>query len=102
MYVTTLLVLFIIKLNLSRTANFDQIFQNRGRGAGLKGEQKFLYLHPAFYSYTEGASWKILDLLRETHLTLSHSFPVIRLSRAKKVAQAHAFSALLLGGGSGN
>ena len=31
----------------------------------------FLYLfhlYPGFYSYTEGATWKILDLLTETLL----------------------------------
>ena len=27
-----------------------------------------LYLYPGFYSYTEGATWKILDLLTETLL----------------------------------
>ena len=27
-----------------------------------------LYLYPGFYSYTEGATWKILDLLMETLL----------------------------------
>ena len=27
-----------------------------------------LYLYPGFYSYTEGATWKILDLLAETLL----------------------------------
>ena len=25
-----------------------------------------LYLYPGFYSYAKGATWKILDLLRET------------------------------------
>ena len=27
-----------------------------------------LHLYPGFYSYTEGATWKILDLLTETLL----------------------------------
>ena len=27
-----------------------------------------LHLYPDFYSYTEGATWKILDLLTETLL----------------------------------
>ena len=27
-----------------------------------------LHLYPRFYSYTEGATWKILDLLTETLL----------------------------------
>ena len=27
-----------------------------------------LYLYPGFYSYAEGATWKILDLLTETFL----------------------------------
>ena len=27
-----------------------------------------LYLYPGFYSYTEGATWKILDLFTETLL----------------------------------
>ena len=28
----------------------------------------YLHLYPGFYSYTEGATWKILDLLLETLL----------------------------------
>ena len=28
----------------------------------------WLYLYSGFYSYTEGATWKILDLLTETLL----------------------------------
>ena len=47
-----------------------------------------LYLYPGFYSYTEGATWKILDLFNgdPPHLTLNHGFQVIPLSRPKKVA----------------
>ena len=44
-----------------------------------------LYLCPGIYSYAEGATCKILDLLTDygdpPHLTLNHGFPVIRLSR---------------------
>ena len=46
------------------------------------------HLYPGFYSYTEGATWKILVHFTgdPPHLTLNHGFPVIRLSRPKKVA----------------
>ena len=37
--------------------------------AVAKGDLLYcLYLYPGFYSYTEGATWKILDLLTETLL----------------------------------
>ena len=38
----------------------------------------WLYMDPGFYSYTEGAIWKILDLLTETLLI----YPSITVSRS--------------------
>ena len=49
-------------------------------GANIRVSGSFLYLYllylyPGFYSYAEGATWKILNLLTETLLiTVSLSF----------------------------
>ena len=36
-----------------------------------------LYQYPGFYSYTEGATWKILDLLTETFLISSADMEIV-------------------------
>ena len=78
-------------LDLQETVNLV-IFPRSLDGSEFEDDRYFdgwnilysLHLYPGFYSYTEGATWKILDLSSETPLI--HGFPVIRLSRPKKVA----------------
>ena len=51
--------------------------RDREQGMHLYLYLYLLYQYPGFYSYTEGATWKILDLLTETFLICSANMEIV-------------------------
>ena len=47
---------------------FPKKLKNKFKSWKYESMSVYLHLYPGFYSYTEGATWKILDLLLETLL----------------------------------